>query len=199
MQIDTIEALEAVYGPMPTGPAMDKVATRLTPLYWAWISRARFCVLSTVGPDGTDGSPRGDVDPVVTSPDPHSLLMPDWRGNNRLDSLRNIILDGRVSLLFMVPGSDSAIRVNGRACLHQGAICAQFERDGKQPRTVIEIAVGEVYAQCARAIKRADLWSGRDESAGLPSLGALVQEQKADFDADAYDAAWPARAADSMW
>lgn len=198
-KIDSIAALEALYGPRPSGSVVDKIADRLTPRYWEWISRARFCVLSTVGPEGTDGSPRGDVDPVVVSPDPQTLLLPDWRGNNLLDSLRNIVRDGRVSLMFMVPGAENVIRVNGRAELHHGEICAQFERHGKQPRSVIRVTVAEVYVQCARAIRRADLWSGRDESAGLPSVGALVQEQRTDFDGAAYDAAWPARAAKTMW
>lgn len=198
-KITTIEELESLYGPLPTGSVVDKIADRLTPLYWAWISRARFCVLTTVGPEGTDGSPRGDSDPVVVSPDPGTLLLPDWRGNNLLDSLRNIVRDGRVSLMFMVPGAVNVIRVNGRATLHQGAICAQFERSGIQPRSVIRVAVEQVYVQCARAIMRADLWSGRDESADLPSVGELVREQQADFDAEAYDAAWPARAAQTMW
>lgn len=198
MKIETIEALEALYD-TPPAAALDKVAKELTPLYWAWISRSRFCVLSTVGPDGTDGSPRGDIDPVVRSPDPKTVLIPDWRGNNRLDTLRNIVTDGRLSLMFMIPGSDTVIRVNGTAVLETGDICTQFEHEGKTPRSVIKMSVHEVYSQCARAVKRAGLWDGRDDSAGLPTAGAFVKEQRADFDADAYDAAWPARAASTMW
>ncbi|PIE10211.1 MAG: pyridoxamine 5'-phosphate oxidase [Rhodobacterales bacterium] len=197
-QITTVAQLEALYGDVAPA-SLDKVATQLTPMYWRWISRSRFCVLSTVGQDGTDGSPRGDSEPVVTSPDPQTLLLPDWRGNNRIDTLRNLVVDPRVSLMFMVPGSDNVVRVNGTAAIETGAICDEFAREGKHPRCVIRVRVAEVYSQCARAIKRARLWAGEDESAGLPTAGAFVKEQKADFDADAYDAAWPARAAKTMW
>ena len=126
--IDDIAALEALYG-TPGQPSLRKVADHLTPLYRTWIMASRFAVLTTVGADGTDGSPRGDDGPVVTELDPHTLAMPDWRGNNRLDSLRNIVSDGRVSLMFMVPGSNTVVRVNGRARLTADAdLRARFER-----------------------------------------------------------------------
>jgi uncharacterized protein len=96
--------------------SLTKVAPGLTPLYRQWIEAARFCVLSTVGEDGTDGSPRGDDGPVVRVVDARTLWLPDWRGNNRIDSLRNIVRDGRVSLMFMVPGSANVVRVNGAPC-----------------------------------------------------------------------------------
>lgn len=197
-RITTVEHLEALYG-APAAPALDKVADHLTPLYWRWISRARFCVIASVGPEGLDASPRGDSDPVVAAPDPQTLLLPDWRGNNRLDTLRNIIRDPRVAVMFMVAGSDNVVRVNGAASVETGAICDRFDRAGKSPRSVIRISVEEVYIQCARALKRAAIWSGADDSAGLPTAGDLVREQNADFDATAYDAAWPARAAKTMW
>jgi len=92
--IDDIASLEALYG-TPGAPALRKVARRMTPTYRRWIMASHLCVLSTVGPDGTDGSPRGDEGPVVVELDPGTLAMPDWRGNNRLDSLRNIIKIGR--------------------------------------------------------------------------------------------------------
>lgn len=100
--IETTEALERLYG-APGEASLAKVARKMTPLYRKWIKASRFCVLSTAGAEGTDGSPRADVGPVVTEIDPQTLMMPDWRGNNRMDSLRNIVRDGRVSLLFMVP------------------------------------------------------------------------------------------------
>ncbi len=101
-KIETIEALEALYG-APSGAALRKVAKRLTPMYRQWIAASRFCILATVGPEGTDASPRGDDGPVALELDAGHLALPDWRGNNRLDSLRNIVTDGRVSLMFMVP------------------------------------------------------------------------------------------------
>ncbi|SDF30093.1 MSMEG_1061 family FMN-dependent PPOX-type flavoprotein [Limimaricola pyoseonensis] len=197
--IDDIAALEALYG-AASPAARDKIRDRLTPLYRDWIAAARFCVLATTGPEGTDASPRGDDGPVVAMPDDRTLLLPDWRGNNRLDSLRNIVRDGRVSLMFIVPGSHNVVRVNGRAVISvEPGHLARFERDGRQPRSVIVVAVEEVYVQCARAILRARLWRGEDEAAGLPSVGELLAEGRDDIDAAAYDAAWPKRARESMW
>ena len=118
--ISSISELEALYG-QPSDAAIRKVSSRLTPLYRRWIMASRFCVLTSVGPDGTDGSPRGEDGPVVHELDSQTLAMPDWRGNNRLDSLRNIVSDGRVSLMFMVPGSTTIVRVNGRAVLSADA------------------------------------------------------------------------------
>jgi uncharacterized protein len=197
--ISDIAALDALYG-TPAEAALIKVARRLTPLYRQWIMASRFAILTTVGPEGTDGSPRGDEGPVVAELDPETLLLPDWRGNNRMDSLRNIVRDGRVSLMFMVPGSTTVVRVNGRAALTADPdLCARFDRDGTSPRTVIVIRIAEVYTQCARAILRAGLWTSGDESAGLPSPGEILAEQRAGFDGQAYDAAWPGRARASMW
>lgn len=197
--IEDIAALEALYG-TPGQPSLRKVADHLTPLYRKWIMAARFAVLTTVGPAGTDGSPRGDDGPVVTELDPKTLAMPDWRGNNRLDSLRNIVSDGRVSLMFMVPGSNTVVRVNGTARLTaDSALRAQFERRGRQPATVIVIRIAEVYTQCARAVIRAGLWS-RDDAEGLPSAGDILAEvSQGEEGGAAYDAAWPARAAKTMW
>ena len=102
-KITELDALDALYA-QPVEASIVKVARHLTPLYRAWVEGARFCVMSTVGPDGVHGSPRGDDGPVVRVADERTLLMPDWRGNNRLDCLRDIVADGRVALLFMVPG-----------------------------------------------------------------------------------------------
>lgn len=197
--ITDISALEALYG-QPGAPALKKVARRMTPLYRSWIMASRFCVLTTVGPDGTDASPRGDDGPVVLELDPGTLLMPDWRGNNRLDSLRNIVADGRVSVMFMVPGSANVVRVNGHARVTaDAALRARFDRAGKLPATVIVIAIGEIYVQCARAVMRAGLWS-RDDSDGLPSLGDILAEMTDGAEGGAaYDAEWSGRAATTMW
>lgn len=197
--IATLEDLESLFGPPPEA-ALVKVTRRLTPAYRRWIEASRFCILSTVGPEGTDGTPRGDDGPVVQVADPGTLLMPDWRGNNRIDSLRNILRDGRVSLAFLVPGSNSVMRVNGTARLSvDPALCARFEQGGKHPRLVIVIALAEVYVQCARALLRSGLW-GRDDSAGLPSVGDMITEiTDGGIDGAAYDREWPGRAAQTMW
>ncbi|MEO0744585.1 MAG: pyridoxamine 5'-phosphate oxidase family protein [Pseudomonadota bacterium] len=197
--IDDIAALEALYG-APGQPSLRKVADHLTPLYRKWIMASRFAVLTTVGAGGTDGSPRGDDGPVVTELDPRTLALPDWRGNNRLDSLRNIVSDGRVSLMFMVPGSNTVVRVNGQARLTTDAdLRARFERKGHKPTTVIVVRIAEVYTQCARAVMRAGLWA-RDDAAGLPTPGEILAEVSAGEEGGAaYDAAWPERAARTMW
>lgn len=199
-EIDSIEALEALYG-SPGAPALRKVARQMTPLYRKWIMASRFCVLSTVGPDGTDGSPRGDDGPAVLELDPGRLAMPDWRGNNRLDSLRNVVLDGRVSLMFMVPGSNTVVRVNGRAKLTaDDEMRARFEQKGKHPATVIVVEISEIYTQCARALLRSGMWTCGDESAGLPSAGQILAEVSEGAEGgDSYDAEWGARAAKTMW
>lgn len=197
--ITDTESLEALYGEV-SEPAVRKVARRMTPTYRAWIMASRFCVLTTVGPAGTDGSPRGDDGPVVAELDPGTLAMPDWRGNNRLDSLRNIVTDGRVSLMFMVPGSNAAVRVNGTARLTTDEdLRARFARKTLLPATVIVIEIAEIYSQCSRAILRADLWN-RDDREGLPSPGDILTEMtQGEIDGAAYDAAWPARARAALW
>lgn len=195
-----LETLVAAYG-TPAVPALKKQTARLTPAYRAFIQAARFCVLSTVGPEGTDGSPRGDRGPVVTVEDDETLLMPDWQGNQRIDSLRNIVRDGRVSLYFMVPGSTISVRVNGTARLTADeALRTRFERDGKHPRTVIVIRVVEVYSQCARALQRSDLWVAGDCSTGLPSVGQMLEEaSRGEIDGAAYDRDRAGRAHLGWW
>lgn len=198
--IEDIAALQAHYG-QPVAAATEKVTDRLTPAYRRWIERSRFVVLVTVGPGGTDGSPRGDDGPVVEVLDERRLLLPDWRGNDRIDSLRNIVEDGRLSLMFMVPGSNNVIRVNGR-----GRVTAdpkwtgRFERQGKTPRAVVAIEIAEVYSQCARALMRARLWGAGDESSGLPTVGEMLAEaSKGAVGGPDYDVAWAGRAAGTMW
>ena len=198
-RVPDIAALEALYG-HPAEASLIKVTDYLTPQYRQWIMASRFCVLSTVGPEGTDGSPRGDDGPVVHIADDRTLLLPDWRGNNRMDSLRNIVRDGRVSLMFLIPGSTTAMRVNGTAHVSvDPVLLSGFARKEGQPRTVIVVTIAEVYSQCARALIRAGLWQGVDESAGLPTVGDMLRGVKAGFDGAAYDADWPGRAARTMW
>jgi hypothetical protein len=199
-RIESIEALEALYG-TPSAPALRKVTDHLTPLYRKWIMASKLCVLSTVGSDGTDGSPRGDDGPVVSVLSPKQLALPDWRGNQRLDSLRNIVADGRVSLMFMVAGSDNVVRVNGTAWLTADAgLRAQFEKAGRQPATVMVIEISEVYLQCTKALLRARTWSGKDESADVPSLGQILAEISAGAEGGGtFDAELAVRAANTKW
>ena len=196
--VKTIDALEALYD-AAVPASMTKVVRRITPHYATWINTARFCVLATVGPEGSDASPRGDVGPVVRLVDDTTLHLPDWRGNNRIDSLRNIVRDGRVSLMFMVPGSSNVIRINGTAVLSVDPdITNSFEQRGKHPKTVIVITVGEAYFQCAKAIMRSELWSG-EHVADLPTAGQFIKEQQAEFDAQDYDENYAENAQARMW
>ena len=198
--IDDIASLEALYGTPPSA-AIRKVARQMTPLYRKWIMSSKLCVLTTVGEGGTDGSPRGDDGPCVMELDPGTLAMPDWRGNNRLDSLRNIVTDGRVSLMFMVPGSNTVVRVNGTARLSADAELRQrFEKKGRLPATVIVISIAEIYTQCARALMRSGLWSGEPAPEDLPSAGDILAEMTEGEEGGApYDQAWPKRAAETLW
>ncbi len=198
--ITTLDDLHSHYG-TPGTPSMAKVAPHLTPAYRAFLDRSRFCILSTVGAEGTDGSPRGDEGPVVTVLDAQTVALPDWKGNERIDSLRNILRDGRVSLYFMVPGSTTSVRINGMARLTADAdLRARFARDGREPRTVIVIRVAEVYSQCARALQRSALWTSGDQSAGLPTVGQMLQDaSNGAIDGAAYDTERATRAHLGMW
>ncbi len=198
-KIDTIEELEHLYDAVVPG-AVTKVQSQLTPLYQQWITQSRFTILTTVGPEGTDASPRGDIDSVVRIIDQKTLWLPDWRGNNRMDSLRNIVRDGRVSLLFMIPGSNNVVRVNGDAFLTTDeSVTGTFEHNAKTPRSVIVINVAEVYFQCAKALMRSKLWSSEGESPQVPTAGEFLKEVESDFDAQSYDDGYPAYAKDKMW
>ena len=199
-EITDLDTLHALYG-IPSKAAVAKVAKQLTPAYRAFLDRARFCILTTVGPEGTDGSPRGDEGPVVTVLDAQTLALPDWKGNERIDSLRNILRDGRVSLYFMVPGSTTSVRINGTAKLTaDDALRARFDRAGTQPRSVIVIQISEVYSQCARALQRAAIWTSGDQSAGLPTPGQMLQDASAGaIDGATYDTERATRAHLGMW
>jgi predicted pyridoxine 5'-phosphate oxidase superfamily flavin-nucleotide-binding protein len=134
--IATVEQLEAIYG-QPNEASTVKVSAKITPQYRALIDRSPFAALATCGPEGLDCSPRGDVSGFVRVHDEKTLMMPDRRGNNRVDSLRNIVRDPRVALLFLIPGSGSTLRVNGRAQISVDPdLLASFSVGGKAPRTV---------------------------------------------------------------
>jgi PPOX class probable FMN-dependent enzyme len=200
--IATTEQLEAIYG--ETGDAsMVKVADRVTPLYRVLIEKSPFAALATSGPEGLDCSPRGDLPGFVRIHDDKTLMMPDRRGNNRIDSLRNIVRDPRIALLFLIPGSGSTLRVNGRAEVSASPdLLASFKMDGKAPRTVIVMTVDEIYFQCARAIVRSDLWNPdkRVDPNSLPTPGQILASMSDDkVGGDSYDKEWPERARNSMW
>src|SRR6201992_947471 len=156
--VTTVDQLEAIYG-FPGESSTVKVADRITPSYRVLIETSPSPALATAGPEGLDCSPRGDVAGFVRIHDERTLMIPDRRGNNRIDSLRNIVRDPRVSLLFLIPGVGETLRVIGRAHLSTDpALCESFIFAGKTPRTVIVVAVENVYFQCSKAIVRSKLW-----------------------------------------
>src|SRR5687768_16285743 len=134
--ITSIAELEALYSPAPVAASTVKVAHRMTPEYRRLIEASPFAALATVGPEGIDCSPRGDQPGFVRIHDDQTLMMPDRRGNNRIDSLRNIVRDPRVAFLFLLPGSGTTFRANGRAHLSiDPDLLASFEVEGKAPRS----------------------------------------------------------------
>ena len=200
--ITTTEQLEAIYG-IPNEASTVKVTDRVTPLYRILIEKSPFAALATSGPEGLDCSPRGDLPGFVRIHDEKTLMMPDRRGNNRIDSLRNIVRDPRIALLFLIPGSGSTLRINGRAQVSTDPeLLASFRMEGKAPRTVVVMTVGEIYFQCARAIVRSDLWNPdkRVDPRSLPTPGQILAAMSENaVGGESYDREWPERAKNSMW
>jgi len=199
--ITTVEDLKAIYGEVSEA-STAKVTTSLTPAYRQMIEKSPFVALATAGPEGLDCSPRGDRGAVVRIENDRTLALPDWRGNNRVDSLANIVRDPRVALMFLIPGSNSVMRINGRAVISVAPdLLESFEIDGRHPRSVIIISIEEAYFQCARAVMRAELWNGERHVAAdeLPTPGEMLKAAKQSFDQESYDREWPARAAKTMW
>jgi len=200
--ITTVEELEAIYG-QPAEPSIVKEAHYITPHYRALIEASPFAVLATSGPEGLDCSPRGDRPGFVRVVDDKTLMMPDRRGNNRVDSLRNIVRDPRIALLFMIPGSGTTLRVNGLAHLTTDAdVLASFAMEGNHPRSAIVIEVESIYFQCARAIVRSELWNPEKhvDPQTLPSPGQILAALSSDrIGGEEYDRTWPARAKKSLW
>jgi uncharacterized protein len=199
--IESVEALRAIYREKSEA-SVAKVTPALTGPYRKMIEASPFVALATVGPEGLDCSPRGDLGGVVRVADDKTVLLPDWRGNNRIDSLENIVRDPRVALMFLIPGSASVLRINGRAVVSiDPDLLASFTMDGRHPRSVTVVTIGEVYFQCARAVMRAELWNPAHhvDPKALPSPGDMLKAAKTDFDNETYDREWPSRAAASLW
>ncbi len=201
--IASLAQLEALYQPAPVAASTVKVAHAVTPSYRLLIEASPFVALATIGPEGVDCSPRGDRPGFVRIHDDKTLMMPDRRGNNRTDSLRNIVRDPRVALLFLIPGSGTTLRVNGQAQLStDAALLDSFAVDGKAPRSVIVVAVETVYFQCARAIIRADLWNPEKhvDPKAIPTPGRILAHiTSGRVGGNSYDQEWPGRAKKGMW
>jgi hypothetical protein len=177
--IATTEQLEKLYADAPYGPAIFKEADHVTPQYRKLIEAAPFAVLATCGPDGLDCSPRGDPPGFVRVVDEHTLLIPDRRGNNRIDSLRNLVRDPRISLLFLIPGVGETMRINGRARISTDPeLTESFVFNGKAPKCVLVVTVEKAYFQCTKAIIRSKLWDPKSivDRKTLPTPGSILAE-----------------------
>ncbi|HEY0061091.1 MAG TPA: pyridoxamine 5'-phosphate oxidase family protein [Telluria sp.] len=200
-QITDLPALEALFGAVGEA-SISKETTSLCAVYRQWIEASPFAVLATVGPLGLDASPRGDPAPLVKVLDEHTLLLPERRGNNRIDSLRNIVADPRVALIFLIPGVGETLRVNGQARISIAPErLAELALQGKAPTCVIEIHIESVFFQCARAVQRARLWRERtDAPIDVPTAGAMLAALSAgQIDGTQYDLALPQRQRDTLY
>ena len=194
--ISTIEELEAIYGePLPQ--SLVKEIDYISDHYRSFIEKSPFMVLASVAEEGLDCSPRGDPAGFVRVVDEKMVMIPDRRGNNRIDTLRNIVRDPRVSLLFLVPGVGETLRINGRAEISvDPKLCASFDMNGKTPRSVIIVTADRVYFQCQKALARSRLWDPKAqvERKELPTAGKILQSLSRDeFDGEAYDRNYPER------
>lgn len=198
----TIEELEALYGEaVPT--SITKELDHLLPEHRAYVEASPFVLLATAGPDGLDCSPRGDPAGFVEVVDERTLLLPDRRGNNRLDSLRNILVDPRVALLILVPGVNVTLRVNGTAVLStDDELRQRFAMGDKVPATVIVVTTTAVYTQCPKALIRSALWdpAKHRDAASLPSVGQIMERiTGGEIDGAALDAAYPERVRQTIY
>lgn len=196
MLITDSNELEQLYGAVAKSSLM-KVTDHIHPAYRPFIEASPFVALATSGPEGLDVSPRGDPAGFIHIEDPKTLLLPDRRGNNRIDSLRNILHDNRVALLFLIPGIGETLRINGTAEIRKDpALLDKFSVNSQSPKTVLRISVENVFFQCSRAVIRSKLWdpAAQIERQALPSTGSILSMiSHSEIDGFAYDEALPER------
>lgn len=200
--ITTVEQLEDLYGPVHEAARIKEI-DHINDHYRAYIEAAPLMVIASVGEQGADCSPRGDPSGnFVRVIDPKTLLIPDRPGNNRIDTLRNIVQDPRVALLFLLPGIGITMRVNGRAGLTTDeTLCATMDMNGKKPKLVIRVTADQVYFQCPKSIIRGKIWDPNNhiDPETLPSVGTMVQALEDAFDGDAFDRAYPERVKQTIY
>ena len=201
--VTTIDQLETLYSDAPYGPALFKETDRITAQYRKLIEAAPFVVLATSGPDGLDCSPRGDPPGFVRVVDETTLVIPDRRGNNRIDSLRNLVRDPRISLLFLIPGVGETMRINGRAKISTDPkLTESFVVNGKVPKCVLVVTVEKAYFQCTKAIIRSKLWDPASsvDRKTLPTPGSILAEiTNGKMGGPDHDKAAPARIKETIY
>ena len=202
MRIETIEELEKLYPNKPVEMSVRKETPVINAAYRRLIEACPFLAIASIGDEGMDCSPRGDGPGFVKIINERTVAIPDRRGNNRLDTLRNIVADERVALLMLIPGWNETLRINGRAHINADPdLLSSMEMQGKIPTSAIVIEIDTMYFQCARALKRARLWDAEAQldPADLPKAGQLVQSVMKEFDAAEYDGALQQRQAKTLY
>ena len=201
--VKTTAELEKLYSDAPYGPAVFKEVDRITPQYRKLIEATPFAVLATCGPEGLDCSPRGDPPGFVRVVDERTVVIPDRRGNNRIDSLRNLVRDPRISLLFLIPGVGETMRINGSARISTDPkLTESFAMNGKVPKCVLAVTVERAYFQCTKAIIRSKLWDPKSivDRKTLPTPGSILAElTDGKMGGPKHDEAAPARIKETIY
>jgi len=201
--LTSVAELEAIYGPVAPA-ALVKELDHISEHYGQFITRSPFVIIATSGPEGLDCSPRGDPPGFVRIQDSKTLLIPDRRGNNRIDTLRNLVTNSAISLLFLIPGIGETMRINGSAkIVTTPELLKSFQMQNKLPLSVIQVSVNSIYFQCQKALARSQLWAPESqiERNRLPSTGTMIQamyqdrdqDQQGEFDGRAYDEGYAER------
>ena len=202
-QFATTEAeLDTIYGARDTPVATIKEIDHISEHYRMFIDISPFVVIATAGPEGLDCSPRGDSAGFVRVVDKHTVMLPDRRGNNRIDALRNLVRDPRISLLFLIPGIGRTLRINGRAVIRTDPeLLETFKVAGKVPRSVIVVTAERVYTQCPRALIRSRLWdpSTHLDEKVLPSQGTIMKAIERSFAGEEWDRNYPERLKETLY
>ena len=201
-RITTAAQLDALYG-APVGHSLTKEIGYISSSYRKFIEAAPFVIVATSGSEGLDCSPRGDPPGFVRVRDRNTVVIPDRRGNNRIDTLRNLVADPRISLLFLIPGVGETLRINGHAeIVTDPELCESFVLHGKAPVSVLVVTAERVYFQCPKALVRSRLWHPEAQvaRAELPSSGEIMAEiTGGEVDGAAYDRAYPQRLKDTLY
>lgn len=198
--ITSADQLAALYDP-PAERVRKKVIHALEPKSRAFIAASPYCVLATSGPRGAHATPRGDAPGFVVPDGDHALLLPDRRGNNRIDALRDLLDDPRIGLLFLIPGVPETLRVTGTARITTDpALRARFTVGGSEPATVLRIAIGEIFMHCGRAMFRSHLWPAPARPQGVPTAGEMLEAHTGGLvEAASYDATTYAKAMTTLY
>src|SRR6266576_7224408 len=200
--VTAVEQLATLYA-RPSERVLRKEIDHVDAAGRAFIAASPFLVLATGSSQGLDCSPKGDKPGFVqVEDDGRTLLIPDRRGNNRIDSLNNVVEDPRVALIFLVPGANETYRVNGRARVSVDPVLKRrFAVDGKEPTTVIMVAVDQAFQHCPKALVRSNLWKAGKGSRpeGVPTLGDFAAARNPGIDSGGFDADYTKRIAKELY